>query len=192
MDRIKQNVVPDPNDPALKAQTDAFNANQDRATTHYLQQLAEQGGANANIAAETRSAKESAGQAEGTFGAQTTLNEITARRAEVQQAIQSAVSMGEADKALALQDKLAQLDNAFKYYSARQQDTQFNKQLDQSESQFRDSLTENDKQFYDNLSEQDKQFYDGLSENEKQFFAQLAQRAYEFDQNYNKDLLLGA
>jgi hypothetical protein len=209
MSRAQQPITPDTNDPVLKAQTDAFNASQQRGATKTLQALAEQQGPNANLAADTRSVQENAAIAGSNFQAQAMVNEIAARREEVAQALQGATGLLTAEQAMTLQRELANLDSQYKFYSAGLENQQFYNTLSQRENEFtrgqqltREQMAQAMAQFRDSLSVQDKQYYDGLSTQDKQYFASLeyqrqrdeadrAQRAYEYDKSWERDVTLG-
>src|ERR1035437_5714398 len=92
--QANQTLVIDPNtDPTIKGQVDAFNAQTTRSNRQYLAGLAESAGPIANISSETRLASENAGQAGGQFQATLMGNELTARRAEIQNSLNSMAGM---------------------------------------------------------------------------------------------------
>lgn len=143
-----------PNDPIIKGQVDAASAQSQLAQRNYLAQLAEQKGSNANIGAETRAAAEQGGQQVSALQAQLMQQELTARRGEVQQALQLAVSQGNTQQQVALQEEL--------------------KKLDLAQQQF---------QFQASQSLQSNALQNELQQQAYQFNAQLGQNAYQFDVN---------
>jgi hypothetical protein len=133
--RAGQSLTVDPNDPVIKAQTDAFRAEQTRAARNIMAEQAEKGGVNANEDANQRSAIEKAAQ--NTAGFQGTLmaNEVAARRAEIQAALQGQQGVLTAQQQMALQQELANLDVKLRSY-------QFGQSQNQQESQFARTLAE--------------------------------------------------
>lgn len=109
----------DPNvsasDPIIRAQTDAYGAQQERSQRNYLADLAEQRGLyGQNMDAERRLAAEHAGQATGAFQAELMGRELTARRQEIQAALAQAGSMISDQEKNELMQALAVLDNEIK------------------------------------------------------------------------------
>lgn len=129
MARANQSLTPDKNDPVIRAQTDAFNAQRTLGDRNTLASLAEQSGANGNLNAATRAAGEASGQAGSQFQAGLMANEVTARRNEIQQALSGAQGLLTAEQAMSLQEEMARLDRA-------QQESQFGRTLAENESQF--------------------------------------------------------
>lgn len=140
MKRAQQSEVVDPNDPIIKGQTDAFNAQQQRAERNYLSGVAERAGPNANIGSETRHANEVIGQSTSAFEAQLMGQELTARRQEIMSALSGAEGMLTSEEQMALQEELAKL-------SLAQQQFQFTQGQGQQESQFERTLANNAYQF---------------------------------------------
>lgn len=116
MDRAKQSLNVNRNDPAIRRQVDAYGATQDRARRSFLQDLAEQGGPNANISAETRSSAEKAGQNTAGFEGQIMQQEINARRQEIMSALSGAQGLLTAEQQMALQEELQQMSLAQNAY----------------------------------------------------------------------------
>jgi hypothetical protein len=85
--RANQSLAVSPNDPVMKAQTDAYSAAQTRASRNNLSAVAEAAGPNANLTAETRAAGETAGQNTANYQGGLMTQEINARRAEIAQAL---------------------------------------------------------------------------------------------------------
>jgi hypothetical protein len=123
MKRAGQNIIPSPNDPVIKAQTDAFSAQQERGARNYETQAAEKGGPNANPEAVQRSMAEQGAQATGAFEGQAMQRELDARRQEVQAALSGAQGMLTQEEQMQLEEELAQLglaSNAYQYDTSRQ------------------------------------------------------------------------
>ncbi len=140
MRRATQSLQVNSNDPIIRNQSDAFNAQQDRAARNYLQANAERVGPNSNVTAETRSAAEKVGQNTSAFEAQLMGQELTARRQEIQQALSGASGLLTAEQALALQRELQLLNLAASRY-------QFDASLGQRASEFDRTLGQNAYQF---------------------------------------------
>ena len=112
--KANQSLQIDRNDPIIRAQADAYSANQERSKRNYLSDVAERSGPLANIRGEQRMAAERVGQATGSFEAELLGRELTARRDEIMQALQMSGSLLNADQQRQLQSELAMLDQAIK------------------------------------------------------------------------------
>jgi hypothetical protein len=138
--RSQQGLVVDPNDPIIRAQTEANNSQLNRGRTKYLQEQAERGGNNANITNEQRSSAEQVGQAGADFQSKLMGQELSARRQEVQQALEGMRGLLTDEQQLQLQEELANLTRAEQRYQfdsgQRQQESQFGRTLNQRESEF--------------------------------------------------------
>jgi len=152
--RAQQSLAIDRNDPIIRAQADAFAANEQRASRNYLADLAEKAGPLANLQGEQRMAAEHLGQATGGFEAELMGRELQSRRSEIADALNSMRGMLSADQQDNLQRELASLDAAIKqqglavnqsqfgsdlgyrYANLAQQGSQFDRNLAQSGSQF--------------------------------------------------------
>ena len=110
MQRAQQGLNVDRNDPALRAQADAYSANEQRASRNFLGDIAERQGPGANLRGEQRMAAERLGQRTGAFEADLVGREITGRRNEIAQALESMRGMLSQDQQLALQRELGLLD----------------------------------------------------------------------------------
>lgn len=121
MRRSTQDLTPDATDPIIKGQVEAFNAQQQQAQRNYLAGLAERGGPNTNIGAETRRSAEQVGQATGGFEAQLMQQELNARRNEIQQALSGRMGLLTTQQQMQLQEELAQLGLAQNAYQSDQQ-----------------------------------------------------------------------
>jgi hypothetical protein len=84
MQRIKGPVTPDANDPTIRAQADAFSAQQQRSSRNYLADLAEKGGPYMNMTGEQRLASERAGQLSGQMESELIGREQDYRRDSIQ------------------------------------------------------------------------------------------------------------
>ncbi len=111
MQRATQGAAPNPNDPVLRSQADAYSANTERSKRNYLGDLAEKAGPTANLAGETRLANERAGQSNAGFEAELMGRETAARRDEIQQALQLYGSLMSDQQRMALEQQLAQLSS---------------------------------------------------------------------------------
>lgn len=134
--RANQSLSVDGNDPIIKAQSDAFNAQTERANRQYLHGLAEKSGPNANLSAETRLASERAGQAGGNMKATLMANEVSARRQEIQAALSQQQGLLSQDQQAALQKELALLDDATRRLGINTQNSQFYSGLANNNDQF--------------------------------------------------------
>lgn len=135
MARAGQSLQVDPNDPVIKAQTDAYRAEQTRAARNLMAEQAERGGANSNQDATQRSATEKAAQATAGFQGTLMANEVAARRQEIQAALSGQQGILTAEQQMALQQELANLDVKLRSY-------QFGQSQNQQESQFGRTLAE--------------------------------------------------
>lgn len=134
--RATQSLAVNRNDPIIRAQSDAFGAQQTKSARHYLSDIAERVGPIANIGAERRSAAETVGQNTSAFEAQLMGQELSARRNEIAQALTSMQGFLTSEQQMALQQELAALDRALQYYAHQQQNNQFNANLGQNAFQF--------------------------------------------------------
>jgi hypothetical protein len=99
-------------DPAIRAQADAYSAQEERASRNYLADVAEKDGPFANMRGETRMASERMGQRVGAFEAELMGRELQARRDEIAQALQLSASLLSTEQQRELQRQMALLDNA--------------------------------------------------------------------------------
>lgn len=114
MDRAKQSLVVDRNNPVIRAQADAYSANEERGRRNYISDTAERQGPLANIQGERRMAAERSAQRSGAFEAQLMGQELSARRAEIAQALAGAQGMLSADQTRQLQQQLGLIDAALR------------------------------------------------------------------------------
>lgn len=87
LNRSNQSLTVNPEDPAIRAQTEAFRNEQTRGSRENLAAIAERAGPNTNIGAETRHAGELVGQNTAGFQAQLMGREVESRRQEIAQAL---------------------------------------------------------------------------------------------------------
>lgn len=85
--RAGQSLTVDPNDPNIKAGTEAYAADQTRTARNFLSSAAEAGRPGANLDAANRHAAEVAGQNTAGFRAQLIGREVDARRKEISDAL---------------------------------------------------------------------------------------------------------
>lgn len=129
--RAQQGLNVSAQDPALRAQADAYSANEQRASRNYLADVAEKSGPNANLRGEQRMAAERTGQRTGAFEADLVGREISARRQEIAQSLESMRGLLTADEQMALQRELALLDDAARDKGMGLQQQQMAQQNDQ-------------------------------------------------------------
>lgn len=87
MGRANQSLTVDPNDPTIKAQTDAYRADVTRGGRDFLSQQAESAGPINNMNAAYRSVGEKAGQATAGYRGKLMQGMVDARRQEISQAL---------------------------------------------------------------------------------------------------------
>jgi hypothetical protein len=118
----------DRNNVIVRAQSDAYGANTDKARRDFIGDAAERLGpyASGALLGQERMSAEAAGKANATFEAQAMQQELTAQRNEIMQALNGALGILSQDKQLALTEKLAQIDNALAYARLNQDQNQFN------------------------------------------------------------------
>ena len=165
MGRANQGLAVDRNNPVVRAQADAFSANQERSRRNYLADTAESSGPNANLRNEERMSAERMGQATGGFEAELMGREVQAKRDEISNALNNAQGLLTMEQQLALQQKLANMDDVIKRMGLAQSDKQFGLDLGYRNR----ALSQNDRQFgrdldYRNraLNQSDDQFRDRL------------------------------
>jgi hypothetical protein len=112
LSRANQSLKLNPQDPIIKAQTDAYAAQGQRELRNYLSSAAEKAGPMANLEAVTRSGNENLAQAEAGFTGQVLQQELVARRLEIYQALSLYGSTLSDQQKLAMQEELAKLDAA--------------------------------------------------------------------------------
>lgn len=110
--RANEALAIDRNDPIIRAQADAYSAQQDRARRNFISDAAERGGPLANLEGERRISAEHAGQATGAFEAQLMGQELAARRTEIQNALNGMAGLLTADQSNELQRQLGLLNQA--------------------------------------------------------------------------------
>lgn len=110
--RANQSLAIDRNDPIIRAQADAYGANEERARRNYVSDIAERYGPLANIRGEERVAAERVGQRTGAFEAELLGRELGARRAEIADALSAQGALLSGDQRAQLQAQLSLLDQA--------------------------------------------------------------------------------
>jgi hypothetical protein len=168
MERAKGSENVDPNDPIIKAQTDAYRSEGVNARRDFLAQQAEAGGPYGNLRSEERRSAEQLGKSVGGFQAGAMQQELTARRAKIEHALDQGAAFLTDQQRMALQNELTRL------------------QLAQQESQFGRDLGFRNKQ----LAQQGSQFNRSLSQADSHFGRSLGQRAYEYDTSRWDDIFL--
>jgi hypothetical protein len=143
LDRSKQSLAVDANDPIIKAQVNSFRAGATRDMRHNVDALAEGGGPNANLGAERRMASESVAQGAGNLQSTLMGNELSARRNEIQNALTQMGGLLSDQQRLGLQQQLGLIDA-----NLRQQ--QINSGNDQWSAEFGRGLA-NDANYWNRL-----------------------------------------
>jgi hypothetical protein len=136
MQRAQQGLRINPNDPTIQAQLTPFIAQQQNAMRNSLAALAERQGPSANLSAETRLANENVGKNTSAFEGQLMQQELMARRQEIAQALAQAQALNQDEEARALQQQLAQYDNALRYAQLGEQGREFDQNLAQRGYEF--------------------------------------------------------
>lgn len=156
MGRATQSLAVDRNDPVIRAQADAYSANEERAKRNYLSDIAERSGpySTGNVRNEQRMANEGVGQRTGAMESGLMAQQLNSKRAEIAQALESERGLLSADDQLALQKELAQMDDAIRRLSLQQNSTQFGQNLGLNYAQ----LAQNQDQFGRSLGTQNDQF----------------------------------
>lgn len=108
--RAQQSTQIDAQDPIIKGQVDAYRAEADRSQRNYLSDLAERAGPLANLRGEQRMAAERTGQDVGGFQAQLLGRELASRRAEIENALNSARGLLTAEQQAGLSRELSLVD----------------------------------------------------------------------------------
>lgn len=154
MERARGSENVDPNDPIIKAQTDAYRAEGTQARRDFLARQAEAAGPYGNQRSEERRSAEELGKSVGGFQAAAMQQELSARRAKIEHALSGAAGFLTEQQRMSLQNELTRL------------------QLAQQESQFGR-----------NLAWDKSRFGQQLGWEKESFGRTLGQRAYEFDTN---------
>lgn len=111
MGRAQQSTNINADDPVIRGQVEAFRNEQTRGKRDYLSDVAESAGSLANLRGEKRMAAERTGQATGGFQAQLLGRELSAKRAEIADALQSMGGMLSADQQANLTRELGNIDS---------------------------------------------------------------------------------
>jgi hypothetical protein len=148
MKRATQSTQVDPNDPIIKGQTDAYDAQGQQARRNFLAASAEKEGPYGNAASESRRSAEELGKSTGAFQAQAMQHELDARRREIEGALSGAQGLLTDEQRISLQEELSKMQ-------MNQQNDQFGRSLAQGQSQFNANLGQRGYEFdtsrYDNL-----------------------------------------
>jgi hypothetical protein len=129
MKRSGQSLDVNSRDPIIAAQVNSYRAEQDRGARNYIDQQAESGGPYSNLNAERRLANEHAAQSTGSMQAQLMQNELTARRAEITQALQEEGQFLTEEQRMALQRELGLIDAGLRQQGITNQNNQFLDQM---------------------------------------------------------------
>lgn len=131
LSRAQQGTAIDRNDPIIRAQSDAYGANAERARRDYLGDVAEKSSPYANMQGEQRVTAEKLGQDTGAFEAELMGRELTSRRSEIAQALQQMQGLLTQEQQFSLTQELSRLDNAIKQQQLGLQSQQMGQQNDQ-------------------------------------------------------------
>jgi hypothetical protein len=145
--RMHQGLNVDPNDPIIKNQMTAFNAQQDRQTQQSMDQSAEQAAAHGlgnsgALANENRLTQENAGFNSANMQSQLMSRELASRREEVSNALQSMSGILSEEEKNSLTKEMHDIDAAIE----------------------RDKTTNQNSQYYAGLSSQERQLASRLSQ----------------------------
>ncbi len=151
MERARRGENVDPNDPIIKAQTDAYRSEGTAARRNFLADQAEAGGPYGNMRSEERRSAEQLGKSVGGFQAGAMQQELGARRQQIEHALDQAGEFMTNQQRMSLQNELTRLQLA-------QQESQFGRNLKQQGSQFDRDLGFR----YAGLNQADNQFRDRL------------------------------
>lgn len=109
--RAHQSLDINADNPIIKGQVDSYRAEQERAGRNYISDMAEAAGPLGNINGERRIAHERTGQNTAAFQSEKLGAELTSRRAEIADALNSMRGMLTTDQQTNLQRELDSLDN---------------------------------------------------------------------------------
>lgn len=124
--RANQSLSVNPmTDPILKPQLDAASAASERANRSYLSQAAEHQGDNGNTEAIGRSLSEHSAQGMSQLASSLAQNELTARRGEIQNALNGMGQLLTAQQQVAAQRELGLIDAQLKQLGLNNQNDQF-------------------------------------------------------------------
>jgi len=123
--RSQQGLKIDRNDPVIRAQADAYSANEERAKRNYLADLAEKSGPLANLRGEQRMSAERMGYRVGGFEAELMGRELSARREEIATALTELRGLLTDQQRIALQKELSLIDDATRRFQIQSQNEQF-------------------------------------------------------------------
>lgn len=117
--------IPTLNDPIVRAQTDAFNAQEQRGVKNFESAEAERAGPVANTDASRLAATESGAQASATFAGQVLQSQLTQRAADINAALSGLQGVLTAQQQLQLSEELARINAALAEAQLNQQGYQF-------------------------------------------------------------------
>lgn len=184
--RATQSTVVDGTDPNVRRQADAFSAQQERARREYLADQAEGNspystGAQAGL---ERMTAEKAGQASGQFESELINRELTTRRSEIQNALESMGNILTDEEKNGLQRELSNLNASLETAKMNTQNNQFFAGLNQEDKQFLSQLTQNER--FKGMDDTYRRME--LAQNQSQFVAKLAQegKLAELDDAFRK------
>ena len=127
MGRVNQSLAINRNDPVIRQQADAFDAQGQKARRDFLGDVAEQNGPynSGALMGQARMSAEALGKSVGSFEAMLMQKELDARRLEIQNALNGAIGMISEQERNDLTRELGRLDNALAYARLNQDAYQF-------------------------------------------------------------------
>lgn len=144
MERMRQSRDIDGNDPIIKNQTDRYRANEERARRDYLSDVAE-GSSRFSTGAmrgQQRMTAERMGQRVGGFEANLVAQELSTRRGEIENALNSMGNMLTEQERQTLEREKMALDASLRRQQMDMQNSQFYSQLSQADRHFLDQLAQ--------------------------------------------------
>jgi hypothetical protein len=174
MGRAKQGLEVGRDDPAVRAQADAYSAQEERARMNYLGDVAESSSpyATGKMAGIERMTAADMGSRVGGFEAQLIGKEIEARRDEIKQALTEMGDLLTDQQKIQLELQIAEMDNAIKRLGLDYQNSQYYAGLSQADRHFLDQMRQRDSEFsadnayrYSALGQDNNHFLDTLGFN---------------------------
>lgn len=173
MQRAQQGTKIDPNDPNIRGQVDAFSAQTERSRRNYLADQAEGTSpySTGAMRGEERMTAERAGQAVGQLEVQLRDRELTARRDEIQQALDSLGGLLTEEERNGLEREKFNITSALEKTRINTQNNQFFAGLNQNDRQFATQIAQNER--FQNMDDAFRRME--LAQNDSQFMKKLAQ-----------------
>lgn len=153
MQRAKQGLNVERDNPQIRTQADAYAAQADRARRNFLGETAERSSpyATGAMLGQQRMSAERLGQDVGGFEANLIGREIEARRNEIQQALSQMGDMLTEQQRQQLQLQIAQMNDSLERLKSDRQNSQYFAGLGQDDRHFYSGLNQSNNHFYDRL-----------------------------------------